>query len=167
MTDTMTLIRQHVYLTLILLCLIHPAICTSTLAPDYHVLSVEIPVAESTTSPGGILHPSLEIINTGQSDTRTTNVTINGSLNTLPLIPIHNTIMPLASGEAKKTILEYKIPPSIAYGAYTFSITIDPEHATGDLNPENNTQKAGGILSITPPDDDRFIGCEACWKGYK
>ncbi|HOL40243.1 hypothetical protein [Methanospirillum sp.] len=136
------------------------------IGPDYEVRDVEVLVAESTTSPGGVLHPSVRVANTGSDDIPSYMVTVSAFLGNITLVPVNGAFQSLPAGQETTFSLEYKIPETIDFGGYTFSILIDPDQ-THDINISNNMKKAGGMVSITPPDDDSFIGCEACWEGYR
>lgn len=139
----------------------------SGFGPDYQVRFVDMPVYESTTQKGGVLHPSLGVKNAGMNDTPGSMVNVSGYLGTYPLVPVTSTFPALMAGEEKTMTLAYKLPNTIEYGGYVFSVRIDPDNLTHDSNTTNNMKKAGGMVSITSPDDDSFIGCEACWEGYR
>lgn len=136
------------------------------IGPDYQVRTVEVMVSESTTSPGGVLHPSVRVANTGSDDTPSYMVNVSAFLGNITLVPVKGAFESLPAGEETTLSLEYKIPETINFGGYTFSVLIDPDQ-THDINISNNMKKAGGMVSITSPDDDSFIGCEACWEGYR
>lgn len=144
-----------------------PVTHSTGFGPDYQVRFVDIPVYESTTQKGGVLHPSLGVKNTGLNDTPGHMVNVSGYLGTFPLDPVTSTFPALMAGEEKTMTLTYKLPNTIEYGGYIFSVMIDPDNLTHDTNTTNNMKKAGGMISITSPDDDSFIGCEACWEGYR
>jgi len=135
--------------------------------PDYLVRFVDVPVYESTTFRGGVLHPSLGVKNTGMNDTSGGMVNVSGYLGDFLLLPVISTFPALMAGQEQTITLEYKLPDTIEYGGYVFSVMIDPDNLTHDTNTTNNMKKAGGMISITSPDDDSFIGCEACWEGYR
>ncbi len=136
------------------------------IGPDYQVRHVEVMVSESTTSPGGVLHPSVRVANTGSDDTPSYMVNVSAFLGNITLVPVKGAFDSLPAGEETTLSLEYKIPETIDFGGYIFSVLIDPDQ-THDINISNNMKKAGGMVSITSPDDDSFIGCEACWEGYR
>lgn len=144
-----------------------PVSPSTSFGPDYLVRFVDIPVYESTTQRGGVLHPSLGVKNAGMNDTPGSMVNVSGYLGTFPLLPVTSTFPALMAGEEKTMTLEYKLPDMIEYGGYAFSVMIDPDNLILDTNASNNMKKAGGMVSITSPDDDSFIGCEACWEGYR
>ena len=135
--------------------------------PDYELLLVDLPVSESTTSPGGVLQPTLVIRNTGSDSQTDSSVNITGYLDNSSLIPVSGKFPGLPAGQEKTISFSYLIPENTEYGRYIFSAVIDPDNLTSDTNISNNALKAGGIVSVTPPDDDAFIGCEACWEGYR
>lgn len=135
--------------------------------PDYELLLVDLPVSESTTFPGEVLHPTLTIKNTGSDAQADSYVSIAGYLDNSSLILVSGKFPGLPTGEEKIISLSYLIPENTEYGRYTFSAVIDPDDLTSDTNISNNALKAGGIVSVTPPDDDAFIGCEACWEGHR
>ncbi|OQA60472.1 MAG: hypothetical protein BWY45_00175 [Euryarchaeota archaeon ADurb.Bin294] len=145
-----------------------PAVSVSASdGPDYLVRFVDVPVYESTTYRGGVIHPSLGVKNTGMNDTSGDMVNVSGYLGSYLLLPVISTFPALMGGQEQTITLEYKLPDTIEYGGYVFSVMIDPDNLTHDTNTTNNMKKAGGMISITSPDDDSFIGCEACWEGYR
>jgi len=135
--------------------------------PDYQVRSVKIPSYESPAKKGDVLHPVLLVRNAGYNDTLGSQVNVSAFLGNYPLLPVVSIFPALMAEQEKMITLAYKIPDTISYGGYAFSITIDPGHHINDTNTSNNMKKAGGIVMITTPDDDSFIGCEACWAGYR
>jgi hypothetical protein len=135
--------------------------------PDYQVRSVKIPSYESPAKKGDVLHPSLLVKNAGYNDTAGNQVNVSAYLGNYPLLPVVSTFPALMAEQERKITLAYKIPDIISYGGYAFSVTIDPDNLTNDTNTSNNMNKAGVIVMITTPDDDSFIGCEACWAGYR
>ena len=76
-------------------------------------------------------------------------------------------INPLKSGQEEYFPITFQIPGDIEYGKYKFYVVVDPGRNTRDINIKNNRINAGGMVIITTPDDDSFVGCEACWKGYR
>ena len=135
--------------------------------PDYELVLVELPVSESQIFPGGLLHPSLIIKNAGSAGLEGGLVNISGYLGNISLIPVSGSIPALKEGEKQMVTLTFQIPDTFDFGGYVFSLMVDPDVQTSDTNVSNNGGKAGGIISITPPDDNEFIGCEACWEGYR
>jgi hypothetical protein len=136
-------------------------------APDYTITHIELPVSEGIISPGKSIHPIITIKNEGITDPNGTGMEIGGYLNDTPLTRISVKIEPPGAGEEKSYSLVYQLPDSMELKSYKLSLILDPEKRTMDINSTNNRGTAGGMVSITPPDDDSFIGCEACWKNYK
>lgn len=134
---------------------------------DYLVQSVKVPIYESTANKGDILHPSLIVKNTGYNDTTKNHINVSAYLGNYPLLPVTSTFPALMAGQERQVFLAYKIPGTIGYGGYVLSVIVDPDNLTHDTNTSNNMKKAGGIITINSPDDDTFIGCEACWAGYR
>lgn len=136
-------------------------------SPDYRLVSVELPVTESTIFPGGTLHPTIYVTNDGAGSITDKEINVSGFLGNTSLIPVTSTIPSLPAGEDKIVTLAFQIPESFEFGGYALTVILDPEQETPDTNISNNNGKAGGMVSITPPDDEEFIGCEACWEGYR
>jgi|GEM_PF-1599660 len=142
-------------------------IINPNLDPDYVINRIELPVSEGITSPGKSIHPEILIKNEGKTDPESTGLEINAYLNDTPLTCVSVMINPPAGNEEKSYSLVYQIPEFMEFGRYKLHLVLDPENRTKDINTSNNLASPGGIISITPPDDDTFIGCEACWKNYR
>ena len=134
--------------------------------PDYLVVSVDLPVSESITSPGSVIHPVITVKNIGDREPGVNQLSVGGYLNDTPLIPT-SSISPLYEGEEKQYTLSFDLPESLSYGGYHLYLIVDPEGKTRDINTTNNRGKAGGMLSVSSPDKEEFFGCEECWRGYR
>ena len=135
--------------------------------PVLEVLMVELPVMESTTAPGGAIHPVITLANTGEDDPDEKEVEIAGYLMHTQLIPVSAKIPSIKAGQTAKHSLSYRIPDYLEYGVYTLSLMVDPNRLIPTRSGDTNSKKAGGMVSIVSPEDDSFIGCEECWAGYR
>jgi hypothetical protein len=136
-------------------------------SPDYSVSGIVLPVSEGIISPGSSLHPVLTLKNEGASDPGNRDVEIKGYLNDTLLKGVSARIIAPGAGEEMVYTLVYQLPDTIEYGNYRLFLVVEPGIMVKETNTSNNRGKAGGMVSITPPDDNSFIGCEACWEKYK
>lgn len=136
--------------------------------PDYEISDAVLSMAESMSSPGATIHPVITIKNNGSnsSDTQAINISARFGNGTI-LSPISAEIPILKAGERKVITLVYSIPQNTEYGGYDLFFEVDPDNKINDINRINNKKKATGTVSILPPDDEEFLGCEACWEGYR
>ena len=140
---------------------------SSSNGPVFEVLMVDLPVMESTTAPGGTIHPTITLANIGGDDPDENGVEIAGYLKHSQLIPVTAKVPSIKPGETAKRTLSYLIPDSLEFGVYTLSLVVDPNNLISLQSDDTKSKKAGGMVSIVSPDDDSFIGCEECWTGYR
>lgn len=135
--------------------------------PVFEILMVDLPVMESTTAPGGTIHPKITLVNMGEDDPDEKGVEIAGYLKNTQLIPVTAKIPSIKAGDTAKGTLSYLIPDSLEYGVYTLSLVVDPNNLITTQSKDTRSKKAGGMVSIVSPEDDSFIGCKECWAGYR
>ena len=135
--------------------------------PDYELVDVVVSMSETTPGPGAVIHPVLTIQNNASnaSDNRTINV--SAYLRNTTLIPVSAQVPAIQAGDRKVVAVSFLIPDTIEFGGYPLYLELDPDQETGDIKPDNNRRRAGGILTITIPEEEEFFGCEACWEGYR
>lgn len=136
-------------------------------SPVLEIVSVELPVIESTLSPGGMIHPEITLFNAGEVDLGENGIEIAGYVMNTQLIPLSAKTPMIKAGERAKYPLSYRIPDYLDYGGYTVSLVVDPNYLITTQSKDTRSKKAGGMVSVVSHDDDSFIGCEECWAGYR
>lgn len=130
---------------------------------QYIIEEITIPSNYMWINPGSSIKPEIVIKNTGDDDTTTVPIQVHAYLGESMLIPEEAQISPMAHGERKKFTLSYSIPSNLEYGMYDLTLVVDPNLLTG----KGDGHTGGGKISLSTPDDDSFIGCEACWAKYR